>query len=187
MIEVEKNNIGEIEGKIYADLSQFDFIPKRNGNVISYNEGKSLKSLAKEELVSLAKALGKIKGYGYRHNNLSLDNVLFNSDHTLASIIGWDNVSLDRSLDDLIYIICNYVDMEENYYSKDYAIDVIVSMLEVYDSFNDDVDLSYELYWYIVNKLNTSSSKEEYDSLKAKLDFIVYYKPYLDSTHVEDI
>ena len=168
---------------IYNDLSKYSFI----SNDINNSNFKKPISLSKEKLISLTKALSEIKRYGYEIVDLSLDNLLFYKD-TLYRIISLDKAKIGSPINDFLYVIDSYIDLEEEYYSNDYAIDLILTIASVYDKYTEELDLGYELYWYFINKINNSPKDSDiYNKYDNKLRFVIKYKPYLDELHQEEI
>ena len=193
-MDIKVNKGSKEVHKMYEDLKDLDFIPRLKEehddyDILAINDGEKKKSMSKEMLISLSEALGRIraKGFNYNHNNLTLDNLLFDG-NSLSAIIGWDNLTIKEGIDDLLYLMDNYLDLRGEFTPEEYTLDLIITMVMHYDKYKDDLDLGYEMYWYFINKMNGldkfSSLYEEYNK---KLEFVIKYKPYLDELHEEEI
>lgn len=141
---------------------------------------KEFHSICKKELN------GKI----YCHNSLSIKDLIFNDDKTkLKAIINWKNCSVGEITDDLIYVIVNWIDLDNRFFYEqdDKKLDIIKTFIQEYGSeVNVKKDLGQKIMSYLnaaLNKLdkNDKNFKAKFYKCKESLIFVELYFDQLNN------
>ncbi len=122
-------------------VDTFKYIIGSNTNRIMNLPNGWLKNLAIyfKEFHELCKE--KLNGKVYCHNNLAMENIVFNENEGVAGIVDWKHCTIGEPYYDLIYIICNWFIFDDFYFdnrNKDKSIlNDIKYFLEEYDASNE--------------------------------------------------
>lgn len=128
----------------------------------------------------------ELNGKVYCHNSLSTRNIIFDSDNSeIKAIVDWKDCSVGEEIDDLIYIIVNWIGLDDKEYlsPREKKLELIKYFIDEYEA-NDTIKKN--LGNKIMNYLDTAISKLDktdrlyVDKFYKYKESLIFVELYLD-------
>ncbi len=200
-IEASNNEI-EYDMLKYMNGNKFTKVPtllahniEKNIDVLEYKEPYMQRVLYGEDIINKIKEIAlflkdfhalskqKLVENVYLHNNLTLENISI-VNNKINAVIDWSNCSIGNPLDDILFVLIKWTNMEERYRVNDVVLKGIYSFVDIYN-LDKNIKLGDELNFYLDNKLKSLDIKSRnyeinYEKLKFAQIFVDLYKDKLN-------
>lgn len=186
--KMEKNGFDGVPRLLSSENSvdKFEYIEGSNAKYLTNLPNGWLSMIANflKEFHSACKK--ELNGKVYCHNSLSTKDIIFNSDNSeIKAIVDWKNCSVGEEIDDLIYIIVNWIGLDDKAYlsPREKKLELIKYFIDEYEA-NDNIKKNFGNK--IIEFLNTAISKLDkterlyVDKFYKYKESLIFVELYLD-------